>query len=91
MLPVVFSSGGWQLLFTDLQPMGFPHSDMRGLTVVCTSPRFFAAYHVLRRPREDRIQYANSQAAGFLGAELADLNGMPRLEKFPPNITEKLS
>ena len=25
-----FSSGGWQLLFTDLQSVGFPHSDTRG-------------------------------------------------------------
>ena len=27
----------------------FPHSDIRGSTVVCTSPQLFAAYHVLRR------------------------------------------
>jgi PAS domain S-box-containing protein len=39
--------------------------------------------------REDRIQYANSQAAAFLGAELDDMIGMPRLERFPPSITEK--
>jgi len=28
---------------------GFPHSDIRGSKVVCTSPRLFAAYHVLHR------------------------------------------
>ena len=27
----------------------FPHSDIRGSTVVCTSPQLFAAYHVLLR------------------------------------------
>ena len=28
---------------------GFPHSDIRGSKVVRTSPRLFAAYHVLHR------------------------------------------
>ena len=32
-----------------LQPEGFPHSDIHGSKVVCTSPRLFAAYHVFRR------------------------------------------
>ena len=27
----------------------FPHSDIPGSKVICTSPRLFAAYHVLRR------------------------------------------
>ena len=34
---------------TGLQPAGFPHSDIRGSTRVCQSPRLFAAYHVLLR------------------------------------------
>ena len=29
---------------------GFPHSDIRGSTLMCSSPRLFAAYHVLLRP-----------------------------------------
>ena len=51
-----FSSPG-SLLHTYVFSMGylsitsgaFPHSDIRGSTVVCTSPQLFAAYHVLRR------------------------------------------
>ena len=55
-LPLIrcFSSGGWQLMFTDLQSVGFPHSDTPASTVVCTSPGIFAAYHVLRRLQEPR-------------------------------------
>ena len=30
-------------------PVGFPHSDIRGSRDICSSPRLFAAYHVLRR------------------------------------------
>ena len=41
-------------LVTGLQPAGLPHSDMRGSTPVCGSPRLFAAYHVLRRLRKPR-------------------------------------
>ena len=37
-----------------LQHIGLPHSDIRGLTRVCQSPRLFAAYHVLHRFREPR-------------------------------------
>ena len=28
---------------------GFPHSDIPGSQLICSSPRLFAAYHVLRR------------------------------------------
>ena len=28
---------------------GFPHSDIRGSILICSSPRLFAAYRVLRR------------------------------------------
>ena len=35
-----------------LAPPGFPHSDIRGSTGICPSPRLFAACHVLRRLRE---------------------------------------
>ena len=34
---------------TDLQPAGFPHSDITGSKCICHSPILFAAYHVLLR------------------------------------------
>ena len=34
---------------TGLQPAGLSHSEIRGSGVICTSPRLFAAYHVLHR------------------------------------------
>ena len=40
----VFSKG-----FLDMTPEGLPHSEIPGSKVVCTSPRLFAAYHVLHR------------------------------------------
>ena len=33
-----------------LAARGLPHSDIRGSTGMCPSPRLFAAYHVLHRP-----------------------------------------
>ena len=39
---------------TGLQPAGLPHSDILGSMVICTYPKLFAAYHVLRRLREPR-------------------------------------
>ena len=42
------------LRMTGLPPAGLPHSDIRGSKVICTSPRLFAAYHVLHRLREPR-------------------------------------
>ena len=37
------------VIVTDFLSAGFPHSDIRGSKVICTSPRLFAAYHVLLR------------------------------------------
>ena len=39
---------------TGLQPAGFPHSEMYGLTDICSSPYLIAAYHVLLRLSEPR-------------------------------------
>ena len=39
---------------TGLQPVGLPHSDISGSKVVCTSPKLFAAYHVLLSLLEPR-------------------------------------
>ena len=63
-ITVVFSSSGYLdvsvhrvpfltlcvgVRMTGVLPAGFPHSDIPGLTVICTSPRLFAAYHVFLR------------------------------------------
>ena len=32
-----------------MTPVGFPHSDIPGSKLVCSSPRLFAAYRVLHR------------------------------------------
>ena len=37
------------VIVTEVRSAGFPHSDIRGSKVICTSPRLFAAYHVLLR------------------------------------------
>ena len=37
------------LIVTELSSVGFPHSDIRGSMDICSSPRLFAAYHVLLR------------------------------------------
>jgi hypothetical protein len=39
---------------TQLHCAGFPHSDISGSTVICTSPKLFAACHVLLRLPEPR-------------------------------------
>ena len=51
-----FTSPGDRLLRGDwaLHPAGFPHSDICGSTVACTSPQLFAACHVLLRPQAPR-------------------------------------
>ena len=61
---VVFSSSGYLdvsvhrvpfhtlwigVWMTGVLPAGFPHSDIRGSSNICFSPRLFAAYHVFRR------------------------------------------
>ena len=38
--------GAWVL---EVCSSGFPHSDIRGSMDICSSPRLFAAYHVLLR------------------------------------------
>ena len=39
-----------QYTVTGLQPAGFPHSEIHGSKLVCSSPWLIAAYHVLHRP-----------------------------------------
>ena len=38
-----------QLMTTEVFSAGFPHSDICGSMVICTSPQLFAAYHVFHR------------------------------------------
>ena len=71
-----FSSGGWppHSRMTHLQCAGLPHSDIRGSTAICASPRLFAACRVLPRLREPRhppralryFTYPNDIAARLL-------------------------
>ena len=42
------------VIVTEVLSAGFPHSDIRGSKVICTSPRLFAACHVLHRLPEPR-------------------------------------
>ena len=51
-----FSSPGCLLIseMLYLQYSGFPHSDIYGSTLVCSSPQLFAAYHVLRSLQKPR-------------------------------------
>src|ERR1044072_5011297 len=54
-----------------LKPAGFPHSEISGSRVICTSPELIAAYHVLHRLHAPRhppcalssltIKFAQSQ------------------------------
>ena len=38
-----------QCTVTEVNSAGFPHSDIRGSLLICSSPRLFAAYHVFLR------------------------------------------
>ena len=40
---------GFSIWYTDMTLCGFPHSDVCGSLLVCSSPQLFAAYHVLLR------------------------------------------
>ena len=43
-----------QIRMTDIQPVGLPHSAIRGSRDVCSSPRLIAAYHGLLRTAAPR-------------------------------------
>ena len=50
----MFQFPGLAWSFDHIIADGLPHSEIRGSMVICTSPRLFAAYHVLLRLREPR-------------------------------------
>ena len=40
---------GFSIRYMDMTPCGFPHSEIRGSKLICSSPRLIAAYHVFLR------------------------------------------
>ena len=60
-----------QYTVTEVFSAGFPHSDICGSLVICTSPQLFAAYHVFLRllvPRHPPCALScltNNQVSGF--------------------------
>lgn len=67
-----------------LQRDGFPHSDICGSPVICTSPQLFAAYHVLLRLREPR--HPPCALAYFLSETYRSVS-----EKYAPFVSFALS
>ena len=63
----------------DSSSRGFPHSDIRGSMLICSSPRLFAACHVLRRlpmPRHSpyallRLNYLQQFVPASLGSRFS--------------------
>ena len=48
-LGIASTAYGFSSRCQNITPDGFPHSDISGSTLVCNSPKLFAAYHVLLR------------------------------------------
>ena len=73
---------------------GFPHSDICGSMLICSSPQLFAAYHVLLRllmPRHSPcalIRLTSSKLARLLG-RFRSLRLSSRLLLFPKNLVFK--
>ena len=40
---------GFSIRYMDMTPCGFPHSEIPGSKLICSSPRLIAAYHVFLR------------------------------------------
>ena len=40
---------GFSIRYMDMTPCGFPHSEICGSQLICSSPQLIAAYHVFRR------------------------------------------
>ena len=49
--PYVYGLGVW---ISEVRSDGFPHSEISGSTDICSSPKLFAACHVLHRPSVPR-------------------------------------
>ena len=61
-----------------IAPGGFPHSDIRGSSGICPSPRLFAAYHVLRRLREPQASPVRHCSLSSLPFKSTTLRHSPR-------------
>ena len=48
-LGIASTAYGFSSRCQNITPDGLPHSDISGSTLVCSSPKLFAAYHVLLR------------------------------------------
>ena len=48
-LGIASNTYGFSIGCQNITPDGLPHSDISGSMLVCSSPKLFAAYHVLRR------------------------------------------
>ena len=88
----------------DSSSRGFPHSDIRGSMLICSSPRLFAACHVLRRlpmPRHSpsallRLNYLQQFVPASFGSRfLQELlcsyicSAYGKIVSFPIAISEK--
>ena len=62
-----------QYRLTGYCPAGFPHSDICGSMLICSSPQLFAAYHVLLRLLMPRHSPCALLRLTFLGASFASL------------------
>ena len=78
---------------------GFPHSDISGSTVVCTSPELFAACHVLHRllaPRHPPIALTSLTtklvvSSAIRGAIRRQATALPaHVPKYAPRAARRL-
>ena len=79
---------GWRIA-----PAGLPHSDIRGSTGICPSPRLFAACHVLPRLRGSRHPRAPFRLRCALpesGIVLPHSGAHPRLGHLVPTLVRSL-
>ena len=75
-----------------LQHDGFPHSDILGSKVVCTSPGLFAAYRVLLRLQEPRHPpCALSNFFRFVNESLIESCSDHALQHGLPNFYKKIA
>ena len=99
-----FSSGGslpyvmdWRM-DDGLAPAGFPHSDIPGSQLMCSSPRLFAAYHVFHRllvPRHPPCALccliASPPVSLMLGCRLKAATPSPRFTAAPFRENQRFS
>src|SRR5699024_1699475 len=73
---------------------GFPHSEISGSMLICSSPKLIAACHVLRRllmPRHSPCALSSLTFVGAKSAKLRFRRTLPRPSKTPPAPLRLLS